>query len=299
MGNVSFYSWLAQRAVDVQVLLMNGYERIETMRAKEGPQLQQEYMSRVGPLEEKVLQDEMEVLLLDKKMELIQRSINRREKVDLEQIEQTLQQVRSEMLQTLAQNREEWEKRPVLSEEEQAQLKEVFHRIVNAFQPQTHPGLNEGGKEMYRRAVEAYRRQDLKALLILQEILFQDELRLAFQCEITLDLKTTTETPQWDETEFGEDYTLAEQLYPFFAQAEADAVVQDIREGFVRQLTEMEAQMEELEKSFPFNAREVLRDPDKMETHLEQLRQRQAAARQQCQTLNRRIKMLLEECTYE
>lgn len=293
MGNVSFYGWLAQQAVDMQVLLMDLYERLERMRAEEGPQLQQEYMKRVGPVEEQVLQDELEVLLLNRKLELIQRSINRREKVDLERIEQTMQQMRNELLQKLEQKRGEWEKRSVLNEEEQERLKNAFHRIVKEFHPQTHPGLSKVKQELYQRAVEAYRRQDLKELLVIEEILFQDQLQLALGYTVELEQDGT---PEWDETDFGVDYTLAEKLYPFFAEGEADAEVKDIEEEFRKQVIEVKTQMEELEKSFPFNAQEVLRDPDKMEKHLEQLRLRQATAQQQCQTLNRKIKMLLEEC---
>lgn len=301
MGKSSFYGWLAQQAVDMQALLMELCERIEAMRAIEGPKLQQEYMKRVGPLEETVLQDELEALLLNKKLELIQRSINRKEKVDLGQIEQMLQQVRSEMLQKLEQKRGEWEKRPVLSEEELEQLREAFHRIAQEFHPQTHPGLNEAEKEMYRRALEAYRRQDLKELLVIQEILFQDQLQIALSGKIELDLTTTEEvkemeeTPEWDETAFDADYTLVKKLYPFFAPGEADAALKEIEAEFLEQVRETKTQMDELQNSFPFNAQEVLNDPDKMEKHLENLRLRQATAQQQCQMLNRKIRMLLEE----
>ncbi len=302
MGKEQFTDWLFQEIVSAQMDLLCSYEQLEDLRSVQAPRLQQEYMIKFGPFEEQVLECELEALLLQKKLELIQRKLNRREPVDLEEIEQTLATARTELMQKLETKRLKWTQRPALSDNDLQQLQAVFHRILHSFQPQLHPDLTQTERQLYDKALQAYRNQDLTQLLLIQELLFEDNIQAAFEpkypqkdgpecCEDTNCFASSTQ----EEPEVESDFSLAQMLYPYFIPLEQELILNDALQKLQSQQAAVQEEIDQMLNSFPMNIRPVLEDPDKAAAGLEQLQQRLLNAQQQCRILQLKLDMVLED----
>lgn len=295
MGTPCFAGWLAQEVESAQTALLARVEQLDTLRYVEDPRLRSEYMAKIGTAEEEVLQAELDARMLQRKLELIQIRINRREPVDLAEIDRQIEEERKELLaQTEA--AEAPPQIPALTAEEQQELQTLYHKIVENFHPQVHPDLTETEKALYEKAAEAYRSQNLAALRLIGEILCKEELSLALE----LSFAPAEEADQHDcAAKIAEllsaDYTLARQLYPCFAPLQRDAVLQAALERFTAQRTALEAQIEQLQQSFPFSAAATLQDPEKTKAYLAQLQLRKFQAEERKQALTEKLTHITEE----
>ena len=96
MRKQTFYDWLAREVTSSRMALVRLYENRDRLLYVEAPQLRKKYMDVIGVYEEPVLQAELEVSLLRRKVELIQIAINRREPVDLIAIDTQLEKEKQE-----------------------------------------------------------------------------------------------------------------------------------------------------------------------------------------------------------
>ena len=81
MRTQTFLGYLAQEQQATRLALLAAYETKDRLLYVEAPALRQEYMLKIGTQEEKVLEAELSVAMLRRKLELIQTAINRREPV--------------------------------------------------------------------------------------------------------------------------------------------------------------------------------------------------------------------------
>lgn len=287
MTDASFSQHLFQKLSTAQDELLCLYEQLETMRSIDGPRLQQTYEKVIGPFEEAALLDELERLLLERKLELIQRKINRREPIDLAAIDAELQTTRRELLEKLAQQRPETTA-PALSKEDEQALKEAFRFITARFLPALHPELTERQKALYEKALAAYRRQDLPALLLVKEMLMQEDLG-GGTFSITLDLEVSDASG-----ELPEDHTLAEKLLPYFIPTKEEAQFQNELAQTDSQISAAQQEIDELWQQFPFQTKAMLDDPLRTAAYQGELQRRQSVAQEQCRMLNQQIDELLK-----
>lgn len=286
MTDASFSQHLFRKLTGTQDELLRLYEQLETMRSIDGPRLQQTYEEVIGPFEEATLLDELERLLLERKLELIQRMINRREPIDLAAIDAELQTTRQELLEELAQQRPETTA-PVISKEDEQALKEAFRFITARFLPALHPELTERQKALYEKALTAYRRQDLPALLLVQEMLMQEEPGGTFP--VTLDIEVSDASG-----ELPEDHTLAKELLPYFIPTKEEAKLQSELKQTDSQINAAQQEIDDLWQQFPFRAKTMLDDPLRTSAYQGELQRRQAAAQEQCRALQQQIDELLK-----
>ena len=87
MRQQTFYDWLLREVASSRMALISLYESRDRILYIEAPTLRKKYIGIFGEIENAVLQSELETALLRRKVELIQTAINRRERIDLEQIE--------------------------------------------------------------------------------------------------------------------------------------------------------------------------------------------------------------------
>ena len=94
----TYSKWLEKEVLAIKYALLVALEKRDKLLYVDEPALREEYMQKIGVYEEKVLKAELEFNLAEKKKQLIQTSINRREPVDLEAIEKQLEEARNRTL---------------------------------------------------------------------------------------------------------------------------------------------------------------------------------------------------------
>lgn len=298
MGNSCFAGWLAQEVESAQNALLTRIEQLDTLRYVEAPKLRNEYMVKIGTTEDEVLNAELDAKMLQRKLELIQIKRNRREPIDMAEIDQQIEAERQALLVQAETDDAASQRLPQLTEEQQAELQELYHKIVEGFHPQVHPNLTDTEKALYEKAVDAYRNRNLAALKLIDEILFKDGIAFA--------LKTTLSVVEEDEQQqaavlaevLSADYTLAKQLYPYFVPQQQDAVLRSAAERYTAQRTALEAEIEQLQRVFPFTARETLASEEKTKAYLEQLTQRKFRAQDAKKQLTQKLNRIMEELPY-
>ncbi len=295
MGNSCFAGWLAQEVESAQNALLTRIEQLDTMRYVEAPKLRNEYMVKIGTTEDEVLNAELDAKMLQRKLELIQIKCNRREPIDMAEIDQQIEAERQALLVQAETDDAASQRLPQLTEEQQAELQELYHKIVEGFHPQVHPNLTDTEKALYEKAVDAYRNRNLAALKLIDEILFKDGIAFA--------LKTTLSVVEEDEQQqaavlaeaLSADYTLAKQLYPYFEPSQQDAVLRSATERYTAQRENVEKEIEQLRQTFPFTAQPTLADPEKTKAYLEQLSLRKLRAQDAEKQLTQKLNRIMEE----
>lgn len=296
MGNPCFAGWLAQEVESAQNALLTRIEQLDTLRYVEAPKLRSEYMVKVGTSEEEVLDAELNTKMLQRKLELIQIKRNRREPIDMAEIDQQIEAERKELLEQAEVADAAGQQLPQLTEEQQDELQKLYHKIVENFHPQVHPNLTDTEKALYEKAVEAYRSRNLDALKLIDEILFKDNISLVLQASLSIDDAEDDEQHAAALAEaLSADYTLAKQLYPYFEPSQQDAVLRSAAERYTVQCEETEDEIEQLRQTFPFTAQSTLADSEKTKAYLEQLSLRKLRALDAQKTLTQKINSIMEE----
>ena len=160
-----------------------------------------------------------------------------------------------------------------------------------------NPSLSETQKELYQKAVEAYKMQDVEAMKLIYDMLFKP-----------VDLSGISVTSEHREysaderradyrdiaTELSTDYYLAKKLYYSFAPLEEDQVVLDVLHSYDVQRKEVESEIEQIRSGFPFNAVSTLNDRKKTEEYLAELRLRSNRCEREKKELEAQITLMLE-----
>ncbi len=294
MGNPCFAGWLAQEVESAQNALLTRLEQLDTLRYVEAPKLRSEYMVKIGTVEDAVLETELNAKMLQRKLELIQIKRNRREPINMAEIDQQIEAERKELLEQ-AEAADTAGQPLQLTGKQQDELQALYHKIVENFHPQVHPNLTDTEKALYEKAVDAYRSRNLDALKLIDEILFKDNISIVLQASLSF---ADAEEDEQHAAALAEtltaDYTLAKQLYPYFEPSQQDAVLRSAAERYTARREEIENEIEQLRQTFPFTAQATLADPEKTKAYLEQLSLRKLRALDAQKTLTQKINSIME-----
>ena len=165
----TFKTMLMQDLLHAQSMLLAALEEYDRLRYVEGPRIEQEYMDKVGAYEQQVIEQEMECELLQEKQRMVQSAVNRREPIDEAAIDEQIERMRQQMHKD-AQG-EDRPELPLLDREQKDELQEIYHEIVKNYHPQSNANLSQAQRELYQRALEAYRRNDLEAMRLVKKML--------------------------------------------------------------------------------------------------------------------------------
>lgn len=287
MEKSSFTNWLQEELASAKQALLASYVQRDQLLYQEGPALLAEYLQQFGTLEETVLQSEITTRLLERKIDLIQIAINQQKPIDIEAIEQQLQTEKQHMLQTLQATANPATPTHICSEEEQQELQRKYRAIVHDYHPQVHTGLSKTQKELYEKALEAYKTQNVEALNLVYELLYDS-------AEIQLSIVINEANSPYVR-EVTADYTLTAQVYEAFAQSSADAMLHQATQQTTQQRNEVSDDITQIQNRFPFIARETLRNPEKAKAYLAELNTRHVVSEEAQKAYTEKIKNMLKE----
>lgn len=298
MRTQSFHDWLIKEIASSRMALVEMYMQKDKILYVEAPPLRKRYMETIGVYEESVLDAELEVSMLHRKVEMIQSAINRREPIKCQEIDAALELERQQKVDELESDDLTLNELPHLSEQDKKTMQKRYRRITAAFHPAINPDITDTQRELFEKAQEAYRLQDLEATTLIYDMLFDSN------DYSDIDIKPDSHMPTAEDRrkEYREiadslstDYTLAKQLYDFFIPIEDDAVVQDMLKTYNGQRKTIESEIAEIQEGFPFNAQATINDKNKTEEYLAELRMRKKHADSEKAELEKHIQQLMED----
>lgn len=295
MAKHTFASWLHREVASAKYALLELYEQSDKLQYIDGPQLEKEYMEQVGTYEETVIKEEIECEVLQKKQQMVQAAINRREPVDEAAIDAALEEHRQQLLKAAA-GEEMSQEFASLSADKMENLQELYREIVKNFHPQMHPDLTEAHRRLFQKAQEAYRHRDLAALQLIHDMLFsmqEEGIVLEVMMELSLE-QGEAEDAGVTEDDYLTDYALAGQIYGYFSPTAEEAAIQEERTRYRQMMEKVMADVEHIKMQFPFTAAEMLADPEKIAAYKESLAHRLRTATEEKERRTLEIRAMIE-----
>lgn len=162
----------AELRMELALLLTEAHDLVHTLR----PNLLALFQTKLGAWELEKLKAQFRVARLKRMIDLVQATLNRGGKPDMAQIEAQVQEE-----QVL------WEKKineaaaalkgaehrlaHLLPDEQNAELKKLYHQLVKQLHPDLHPGQPAGDKLLWQQVQDAYDAGDLEKLRALSLLL--------------------------------------------------------------------------------------------------------------------------------
>ena len=294
MRKQSFTACLAAEVESARLALLAAYQERDRVLYVEAAPLRKKYMDIFGVVEDAVLRAELELHLLQRKRDLIQIAINRREPVDLAAIEKLLEEEKAELLKQLESEDRTSKEMPELTEEQMQTMQRQYREINQAFHPSMHPEISETQRELFEKAQEAYRNQDPDAMKLVYDMLFEP-VDYGALANVLRETRADPLSPRQSFVKFAHeletDYALAKELYDCFLPAEEDRVVSSALDIYTAERHLVEEEIEAIRKGFPFNAVEVINDPAKQEGYMLSLKLRA----KQCEIETKQLKGTITE----
>lgn len=271
MNNHSFTIWLNNEVITTRCMLINLYEQQDKLKYIEGPRIEKEYMDKIGTYEENVIKEEIECELLRKKQQLIQTALNRREPIDELKIDAEIEKMRQQMFQeAIGQAPQEYAQ---LSDEQSDELQKLYHSIVKNFHPQTNTNLTNTQRELFQKAQKAYQCKDLTVLKLIHEMLYNTkENDLSQELLIEL-LKANSVSLDTNDSlvNYTTDYSLASTIFRWFKHTDEETIIFEKLTRYRQLADNIEKEMADMQSKFPYNASEILSDPEKLQAYKEEL----------------------------
>ncbi len=289
----SYSKWLEKEVLVIKYALLCVLEKRDKLLYVEIPALKEKYMEKIGFYEEKVLKEELELSLLEKKKQLIQAAINRRQPVDLEKIEKQLEEEKRKQLDQLNENYKNDFVESHLSQEEMDELQKLYKKIVQDFHPEVHKELTNFQKNLYKRAMVAYQKQQLEELRLVYEMLCakdEDGILIGLSMEITVGNGEMEKLAE----QLMEDYSLAAEMYECFEALEEDGILLSVKQQYELREQEVWKEIEQIQMRFPFIAKETLESEELTKKYLKSLELRMNVCCEQILELNQQIAKMLE-----
>lgn len=302
MRKQTFYNWLTEEVFSSRMALMKLYENRDHLLYVEAPPLRKKYMEIFGDTEEKVLQAELEVSLLRRKIELIQSAVNRREPIDAGALDARLEEEKQKRLSEIESSDLTLQELPQLTEEQQQAMQRRYREITNRFHPALNPHITGTQRELYEKAVEAYKMQDEEAIKLIHDMLLSPGEHVTLRPSrdgSEPDPKTERSDYRMIAEELSTDYLLAKTLYGCFSPLEEDAVMLDTLRSYDTQRESLEEEIAAIRAGFPFNAVSTMNDSQKTDDYFAELQFRARQCETEKAALEKKVAELMEGHTID
>ena len=201
--------------------------------------LQMDYMLKLGTLEYKVFELQCKILRIKRKIELIQMHFNRQEIVNIIEIECQLDveyaQYQEQLNEKIDEINAALERNGMtqLSPDEVREIRKLYNQIVKKLHPDMNLNVTERELKLFSKAVEAYKNADLETLR-----------SIAIMISEISDYDETTDSMN----ELKEKIAKLKQL-----------------------ITVVSNEIEKIKQSFPYNQKDLLSNPAKIEERKNEL----------------------------
>lgn len=158
------------------------YEEMEDLNKKK-ESLESIYMSKLGALIFLKFEKEIEYRKLKKKLNLLIKSKNKNEKIDINKIDDILKLELKSFYKELESIREKMNdskiylESPILNDEEVKKIKELFRKLAKKLHPDINKNLTKEEIELWNKIKEAYENNDLVSLIVLEGIIDNIEIK--------------------------------------------------------------------------------------------------------------------------
>lgn len=178
--------------------------------------------------------------------------------------------------------------------------------MIDDYHPQLNPDMTKMQKELYEKALDAYKRQNVEALVLVRDMLY-DTSEIGQTVQMAAGVEQLSEEERIEKRKqeieeisqfFATDYSLAVELIGCFSLLESDVVLQNTIDCYKKELCAVTAETDEIRGSFPFNAEETLEDPEKVEAYIRQLQSRSQRSEEAKQQIQQKIKKMLGGTVY-
>lgn len=193
------------------------YNRKEEMLTYEKPKLESLYTKYIGELLFEEFRLKTEVSKISMTIDLMQAYINRNAAIDIEKVERDVESAFEEYSRTIADHMEAvkaanaYLSAPLLSPEDSKELTTSYRLIAKKLHPDINPDATEEQKELFIKAVAAYKSSDLVTLrsivLMLETDVYKDIPQETLETQIAKVEKTVEE--------FKNRIEQMESLFPF------------------------------------------------------------------------------------
>ena len=247
----TFAQWLNGELTSTRCALLSLYEQRDRLLYIEGPRLEKEYMEKIGLYEEMVIREEIECEILEKKKQMIQIAINRREPIDESAIDSELEALRNQMIND-AVGPEIPKEFADLDSDQMDELQSLYRDIVKNFHPQMYPDLTEAHRQLFEKAQEAYRHRDLAALKLIYDMLFgtvEDEMTLNSLYNF---FKSTQDDDCSQNEAYAADYKLVAQIYENFSLTTEEVAVEEEWSKYCGITENTLNEINDLKQQFPY-----------------------------------------------
>lgn len=221
MRQHTFTQWLQREVTSASHALLTLYEQRDRIIYVERPQLEREYMEKVGDVERTVILEEIECELLRKKQQMVQIAINRREPIDEAAIDAELDAQRQQMLAE-ATDEENDDTIGTFTPE----LEELYRQILREYHPQMHSEMTDAQRQLFVKAQDAYRHADMPAMQLIYKML-KDTQKSGLYIEIPIKISAGFGAENEQSVDYTTDYSLAAELYDNFQATNNDAVLRE------------------------------------------------------------------------
>lgn len=146
------------------------YLKAEYMQFEEKPMLFSLYETHIGTLLFEEFQIKVQIQLADYEARLIQAYINRNQQPDLETISEKIRFAQEKYKAELEEQEaavkaaQDYLNAPTFSKEESIELRDLYRMIAKALHPDLHPNQTQREKDLFLKAVSAYRVGDIHVL---------------------------------------------------------------------------------------------------------------------------------------
>lgn len=270
MSDINFSTWLVSEVKSSMMALVTIRGKLDYLLNVEKPEIEKEYMEKIGNDERKVIEFEKKAEYLKKKIQKIQSYINRRKPIDLKEIDEELSvefdDDSEEKMDELSQTGS-FQSLPLEKNEE---MKEMYQKITKFFHPEINKTMTQMEKEAYSNAVSAFRKGDYETMKLAYDILFYAESDYNGYM-IEADYGSTESTISKIAETLTADYALATSLFDCFEPLEEDMVLKSTNDSYISEYRKISDEMKKAKEAFPFNAIEVLRNSDKLAEYRKEL----------------------------
>lgn len=139
------------------------------------------YMIEIGVHEVALYKIHCKVLRMKKKLSLIQQRVNRKEEIDEQRIDDTLDAEFDEYRKKLEEKMQQlntaisYNNAEMLSFEDVREIKRIYYKVIKNLHPDLNPDLTQNEMELFFRAVAAYNAGDIETMRLIEKALAGDE----------------------------------------------------------------------------------------------------------------------------